>query len=194
MTIAEACKFLGVSERTLYRYIKKGCPTEGVKQVNLGDVQQWMLDNGYTGAMGRSPLRAVPAVPGPVATVKTVRAPPAPSASPTPEDVEHYEDEIYQEVMNSENPAKQAILLHKVEQAGITRAKRQILQEEWLPRQAVERVQSEQAAALRKRLLSFPDRVAPRVVGRDEKEVREVLEKEILSILKQWNETGVIDD
>lgn len=53
-----------------------------------------------------------------------------------------------------------------------------------LPAAEVKRVWSEQLAALRDRLLSLPDRLAARIAGRDEAEVRAALRDELEEALR----------
>lgn len=60
MKVRQAADALGISTRTLYRWVSEGCPHEGggsgrALRFDLRRVAAWMERTGATGLMGRPP-------------------------------------------------------------------------------------------------------------------------------------------
>jgi hypothetical protein len=198
MKVSDLASALGVTPKTIYRYRDLGAPLD-----SLEALEEWVLEQGLRpGVKGRSPFRAVipraaaearpGVVPPPASPPIHVPDPTAASATPTPAEVQDEEVSVHREVMASPNPIVEATLLHRIEQAAYKRAQRKILEGAWLQKEAVERVQTEQAVAVRERLLALAERLAPRVVGREEPEIRAIMNSEVEAILVEWSEKGEI--
>lgn len=206
MRLAEAAKRLGVARKTVYRYVERGCPSHtddhGVQHVDVDVVRQWMTEHGYTGSPGRSPYRATKVasetLPPVLARVEKqiaeIPAPADPQAEVDAAAVYRAQNEVFRAALAMKlEPLPAMNLIAKAEQAALSKAKRDVLTEKWLPREDVERVQSDQASALQKRLVGLANRMAPRLAGRTEVEVRDELAREVCALLKEWSQGGEID-
>lgn len=183
LSAAETAKALNVKEKTIYRYVKLGCPLaeKGPPvKFELAPLQKWLFENGYTTAKGRTPYRL---------HGTPLTTPQAPNPTPKKEEVEEGRQSVEAEIKASQNPLATATLLQRTEAAAFKQAQRRILEGKWVEREKIEKQETEQAVALRRRLLALAERLAARGGGD-----RTVIEEEVRAILDGWVASGRIEE
>ncbi|MCO5167864.1 MAG: helix-turn-helix domain-containing protein [Planctomycetes bacterium] len=195
LSIAEAAGVFGVSERTLYRWVREGCPADGggrgrPLRFDRAEVLAWMSSVGATGLPGRPPDGAerdgAERDGGQTGTDVDV-GPEAGDHEPEEDDVDDDGTPVGQV-----DPARLATLIKRVslEIKRLERRRRERLERvaagELLDRAEVERGRLERIAHVRAGLLALPAKLAPQVAGRDHHEVHVIVEREVRALLRLY--------
>lgn len=186
LTAAELMRELSISKRTLYRYKKRGMPSEtigGRSAFDLEACREWMRSENLTGAMG-APVQhgGTPAA----FTDRAERAAaPRASAQPNSAGAASRGDEPKEEITNHSlleaRVAKERALAEK-HQWAVEVARRQ-----YLHRDELTAFVAELASSVRAALLALPGKVSARWAAiTDPRELQAELEEAMGDVLKVW--------
>ena len=164
--LAITARRLGLSERSLWRYLKEGCPGTVISKdeayLSADEVSAWMRSRGLTGRPGPPSLEA----PGP--RIDGVPGPGQVSVGDVREDLLRARLDKERDLVDKHR--------HFLEVA-----KGEVVSRDQVRRERLARI-----AAVKAKLLALPDKLAGRLAHRPPEEVHRELRREMLEVLSEF--------
>lgn len=196
LPLTRAAAALDVDRSTLTAWRKRGMPTSpgkgGSVLVDVAKVRAWARSQGLSGAAGRPPG----AISDPTRAVAAPTPPARPNAA-TPALVDDERAEIEARIRGEvEADLREKLARAELRKRVADAERREMLlaerQGEMLDRGEVERRQVQAAVMTRRRMEAMPWKLAGRLTGRTEAEIRAALEVEVEDICRGFAEAIAI--